>query len=391
MREFWDIFLVFLRLGLTSFGGPVAHLGYFHAELVQRRGWLSEERYAELLALCHFLPGPASSQLGYSIGLQRGGALGGLAAWLGFTLPSAVLMTLGAVWWRMGIGAEIPGFWAGLKAAAVAVVAHALWQMSARLCRQRWQWPLIVASAVLLWIVPAAVTQMVVLVLCTWIGWVQRRPDTGSMPRLSSQGKTGLISGILLVLMLIGLPAWAQWSGRLELQTAADFFRAGTLVFGGGHVVLPWLEQSVLASERVTPEAFMAGYGMAQALPGPLFTFASYLGALLAPEGTWTVLFWSFGALVMIFLPGFLWLHLALPHWDRIRSFQGADQAMAGAHAAVAGLLLAALIDPVAKVGITGWVTAGVAAGSWILLSRSRVPVWAIVMLAGLSGWWLMP
>lgn len=382
-----EVLAVFVRLGLTSFGGPVAHLGYFRDEIVGRRRWMDEATYADLVALCQFLPGPASSQVGISIGMARAGVLGGLAAWLGFTLPSAVALTLFA----LGVGAlgdAAGGGWLqGLKVVAVAVVAQAVWGMATKLAPDGPRATIAILAAVVLLIWPAVLVQVAVLLVAGLLGWRLLGTSTGGQGAplpIRVPPALALASAALLPLGLLGLPALAAATDSQGLGLFSAFFRAGSLVFGGGHVVLPLLEESVVPPGWVTAEQFIAGYGAAQAVPGPLFTFAAFLGASSAvpPSG------WAGAALATagIFLPSFLLLWAALPVWGRLRGAAWAQSALAGVNAAVVGLLLAALYDPVITSAIRGPLDVALALAAFGALQLWKVPPWAVVALSALVG-----
>ena len=386
-----EIFLVALRLGCTSFGGPVAHLAYFRKEYVERRGWLDEEHYADLVALGQFLPGPASSQVGFGVGYLQRGLPGGLAAWLGFTLPSAVLM----IAFAYGVGAlgdlSAAGWLKGLKAAAVAVVAQAVWQMWRNLCPDLPRSLLAGAAAGVLIVVPQAWSQVAVIAAGAIIGWAwlrvgpplvggpQAASPTGPAP---SAGPTfGAICLLLFVVLLLGLPALVRITNNPLLEVADKFYRTGALVFGGGHVVLPLLEREVVAPGLVTPDQFLAGYGAAQAVPGPLFTFAAYLGTVMLGGGAGGL--WALGA---IFLPALLVMAGAMPFWERLRRRNDAQAALRGANAAVVGVLLAALYHPVGTSGLTDSRSTALAVAAFVLLQVARLPAWAVVLLAAAAG-----
>jgi chromate transporter len=382
-----EVLAAFLRLGLTSFGGPVAHLGYFREEIVGRRRWVDEATYADLVALCQFLPGPASSQVGISLGMARAGLLGGLAAWTGFTLPSALAMTLFA----LGVGAlgdtAGSGWLQGLKVVAVAVVAQAVWAMATKLCPDRPRATIALAAAATLLVWPAALVQVAALVAGGLIGWRLLRAAGGTagagLPIRVPRALT-LASVALLALGLLGLPALAAATGSQAVALFSAFFRAGSLVFGGGHVVLPLLEASVVTPGWVTAEQFTAGYGAAQAVPGPLFTFAAYLGAIAGgPPGPWAG---AALAVAGIFLPSFLMLWAALPAWGRLRSAPQAQAALAGVNAAVVGLLLAALYDPVITSAIRGPLDVALALAAFGALQLWKAPPWAVVAASALAG-----
>lgn len=378
-----EVFFVFLRLGLTSFGGPVAHLGYFRGEFVERRGWLTERAYADLVALAQFLPGPASSQVGMALGLLRAGGPGLLAAWVGFTLPSALLMVafaLGVA--RFGNGAEA-GWLTGLKVAAVAVVAQAVAGMWGSLVggdRVRAALALGVAALLVVW--PAAGIQVGALLVCALVGWrfLPGAAAEASLPpvpvsRRVGAGLLALCGGLLLALPLLAAlgPGWALFGTT---------FGAGALVFGGGHVVLPLLEAGFVP-ESVTPSTFLAGYGAANAVPGPLFTFATYLGAAQTALPAWA------GAMVAtlgIFLAGGLLMVGALPFWAALSARPAARSALAGLNAGVVGLLLAALYHPVFTAGIRDPRHLALALLAYAALTAGRWPAWAVVGVCAAVG-----
>lgn len=340
------MFRVFLRLGCTSFGGPVAHLGYFRAELVERRGWLDEAAYADIVALCQFLPGPASSQVGVSLGILRAGLPGGLAAWCGFTLPSAFLLIAFAYGVAQAGDLSHAAWLHGLKTVAVAVVAQAVWGMARTLCPDRKRVTLAIAAAVLALAVPSAFGQVGAIAAGAAYGWgfIREPPRITGQLGFTLSRRLAIASLVLFAVLLLVLPL-AATTGSHVLDLFARFYRSGSLVFGGGHVVLPLLQQSVVPPGWIGDDGFLAGYGAAQAVPGPLFTFAAYLDAAMAPLPNG----WLGGllCLVAIYLPSFLLLIGVLPFWDKLRQ-QGAVQAMLrGVNAAVVGILLAALYTPV--------------------------------------------
>jgi chromate transporter len=381
-----EIFAVATRLGLTSFGGPVAHLGYFREEYVVRRRWLDEATYADLVALCQFLPGPASSQVGIAIGITRGGLLGGLAAWLGFTLPSAIALVLFAYGLR-GLGAADAGWLHGLKVAAVAVVALAVWGMARSLASDRARATIAIVSAfcALLW--PTGVGQVAIIAAAALVGlWLL--PTSAAPPtavRLVPVSRTlGVAALVVFFGLLIALPIARQITGSQALALFDSFFRVGSLVFGGGHVVLPLLQAEVVPPGWVTSEAFVAGYGAAQAVPGPLFTFAAYLGAVMGPPPTG--LAGAAIALVAIFLPSFFMIVGALPFWDTLRGRSSFQSALRGINAAVVGLLLAALYQPVWTSAIHGPADVGLALAALGLLAFWKAPAWLVVVLAAAAG-----
>ena len=384
-----EVFRIFLGLGLTSFGGPVAHLGYFRDAFVVRRQWLSERAYADLVALCQFLPGPASSQVGMAIGLQRAGYLGLLAAWVAFTLPSAVVLVAFA-YGADALGAEAGTGWIqGLKAAAVAVVAHAVLGMARTLAPDKERAAIAVLGMILVLLIPSAIGQVLVIVTGVLIGLAWLRPGTQKAEHDDSlavpvRRRTGLAFLVLFLLLLAVLPALAALTSSGAVSLVDSFYRAGSLVFGGGHVVLPLLEAETVQAGLVDRDAFLAGYGAAQAVPGPLFTFAAYLGAITqtAPTG----LLGAALALLAIFLPSALLIIGGLPFWDSLRRSPRAQRALAGIGAAVVGLLAAALYDPVFTEGITSPIAMAVAAAAFVALTAWKLPAWAVVLAASLIG-----
>jgi len=378
------VFTAFLRLGCVAFGGPVAHLGYFREVFVERRRWLDERAYGELVALAQFLPGPASSQVGMAIGLTRAGVPGALAAWLGFTLPSAVLMigfAAGIVAAQDALGT---GWLHGLKIAAVAVVARALWGMAARLCPDARRASFAVAAAVVVTTVPGAVGQLAAIGLAGLAGVAVLRaeagvPDTGALA-VPLGRTTGAVLLAAFALLLAALPAVAGLAGGGPLAIADAVYRAGALVFGGGHVVLPLLQAEVVPTGLLDRESFLAGYGAAQALPGPLFTFGAYLGTAIGGAAG------AAAGLIGIFLPGFLLMLGALPFWARLRRYTTAAAALTGVNAGVVGLLAAALYDPVWTSTIHRPADFALALTAFLLLAAWRVPPALVVGLCALAG-----
>lgn len=381
-----EVFWTALRLGCTSFGGPIAHLGYFEREYVRRRGWLSAEVYSGLVALCQLLPGPASSKVGFLVGLHRAGWPGAGAAWLGFTLPSALLMYAGAVAVPLVQGPLLLPLIHGLKLAAVAVVAQAVWSMARRLCPD-WQRALIaVAAAALALGLGGAATQLLALAAGAGAG-ILLCHDIGDLvpPAALPVGRTGAWAALALFLLLfIGLSAAAMYFPHGAAALASAFYRCGALVFGGGHVVLPLLRDALVPAGWIGDERFLAGYGMAQAIPGPLFTFSAYLGAAVAPPGCGAV--WAALALLLIFLPGLLLAVAGAGLWNRLGRRRRVLAALAGVNAAVVGILGAALYAPVAITAILKPADAAVAVAGLLLLERWKAPPLAAVALcAGLS------
>ena len=373
-----EVLRVFLKLGLTSFGGPVAHLGYFRREFVVRRAWLDERAYADLVALSQFLPGPASSQTGFAIGLMRAGYLGGLAAWAGFTLPSAAAMTLFAYGEGALRGPVGDGLMHGLKLVAVAIVAQAVMGMAQTLCPDRPRATIAVLALILTAFTPAAWAQIVVILLGALAGFFVCRQSAdiafaGPEPPVSR--RMG-IAFAALYFALLALSLVPMRAGTAAL--AAAFYRSGALVFGGGHVVLPLLRAAVVGPGWVSDGAFLAGYGVAQAVPGPLFTFAAYLGAVASvpPGGVLGAML----ALVAIFAPGLLLMTAALVFWRDLRARNDARAAMAGVNAAVVGLLASALYNPVWTSAVRGPVDFAIAAAGFVALIVGRAPPLLVVV-----------
>ena len=383
------VLAAFARLGCTSFGGPIAHLGYFRAEFVTRRGWLAEAEYADIVALCQFLPGPASSQVAVSLGLLRAGLPGGFAAWLGFTAPSALALILFAYGVNRVAALAQAGWVHGLKIVAVAVVAQAVWGMARSLCPDRERASLAVGAAVLALAVPSAAGQIGAIAIGGLIGWRLLPPPAAAA---APAGRIGfalprLVAPVALALffvLLAGLPVVAAASGLHVAALVDRFYRAGALVFGGGHVVLPLLQRAVVPPGWISPTGFLAGYGAAQAVPGPLFTFAAYLGAAMRPGPSG----WLGGIVCLgaIYLPSFLLLLGVLPYWDRLRGVAPVQAALRGVNAAVVGLLLAALYTPVWTSAITGPASFAIGLAAFLLLVAWRVPPWLVVGLGAAAG-----
>lgn len=388
-----EVLVVFTRLGLTSFGGPVAHVGYFREELVERRGWLDETTFADLVALCQFLPGPASSQIGIALGTARAGLLGGILAWIGFTMPSAILMFLFALGLMTLGGDGTAGWLHGLKVVAVAVVTQAVWNMAKNLTPDALRGTFALIAAVLLLLWPTTWMQLLVILLGGLAGWFWLEPSpsttaTHGLP-IRVPALLSWASGLLLLGGLVALPILVATSNNQTLALFDAFFRAGALIFGGGHVVLPLLEQYVVTPGWVSRADFIAGYGAAQAMPGPMLSFAAYLGAMSgpAPNG----LIGASIALVGIFLPSFLLIWASLPIWSRLRNAFGAQAVLRGINAAVVGILLAALYNPVITSAIRGPHDVALALLAFAALQLWRVPPWAVVMLTAGGGMLLLP
>ncbi len=384
----WAVFLIFLRLGLTSFGGPIAHLSYFRDEFVSRRRWLSERSYADLVALCQFLPGPASSQVGIALGLSRAGFPGALAAWAGFTLPSAIMLVLFALGISTWHNALPAGVLHGLKVVAVAVVAQAVWGMGRNLCTDATRISIAAASACIVLFWPYAWGQVGVIAGAAVVGLALFAPTQNiahdPLP-ISVSRRVGMVALSLFFGLLIGLPiALEAWPNQ-TLAMINAFYRAGSLVFGGGHVVLPLLQAATVPSGWVANETFLAGYGATQAVPGPLFTFAAFIGASMsAPPSGWI------GAsicLIAIFVPSFLLVVGALPFWELLRRSVRTQAALAGVNAAVVGLLLAALYQPVWTSAVFRPEDFGLTLIAFVAAMFWQLPAWLVVLGCSAAGW----
>jgi chromate transporter len=382
-----EVFAAFLRLGLTSFGGPVAHIGYFRDAFVARRKWLSEDAFAELVALCQFLPGPASSQVGFAIGLIRGGAAGALAAWLGFTLPSAVLMTAFAFGAGALKGPLAQGLLHGLKLVAVAVVAQAVLGMARSLAPDARRAAIALVAIGVVTMVSAGLGQVGAIGFGALLGLALRRGADAAPPDVLARtvpAWAGLAALGLFAALLVAGPIAERATGSLAIAHFDAFYRSGALVFGGGHVVLPLLDAAVVGPGWVDPSRFLAGYGAAQAVPGPLFTFAAYLGAVMRPppHGLPGALL----GLAGIFLPGLLALIAALPFWGRMRAWPSAQAAMRGANAAVVGILASALYSPVWTSAVNDRADFAAVAAGFLLLTLFRAPPAVVVALGAAAG-----
>ena len=383
-----ETFEAFLKLGFISFGGPVAHIGYFHQEFVVKRQWLNDEAFSDLVALCHFLPGPSSSQLVFALGMRRAGLPGAMIASLCFTLPSAILMIL------FGYGVAVlgnlnqAGWLHGLKLAAVAVVAQAVWNMGRKLCPDRIRLTLCIGVAAAILAHPGSLTQIGMIAVGAILGWWFYRHEKAQNRAPSKlHVRAHLIAGSCLVLflgILLGLPIIAAATHSKTLAVFDSFYRAGALVFGGGHVALPLLRAEVVPRGWVNDDIFLAGYGAAQALPGPLFTFSAYLGTVMQPGPR----AWINGlmCLLAIFLPAWLVLGGTLPFWESLRKKASMQAAMRGANAAVVGVLLAALYMPVISQGVKTGSDASAVLAAFCLLEIYKLPTWSIVLLAAFSG-----
>jgi chromate transporter len=385
-RSFLEVLGVFLRLGVTSFGGPIAHLGYFRSEFVERRKWLDEAAYTDIIALCQFMPGPASSQVGIILGMLRAGFAGGLAAWVGFTMPSALAL----IAFAYGVGClgdmSHVAWLHGLKIVAVAVVAQAVWGMARNLCPDRERATIAVAATLLTLAVPSASGQIGAIVAGGVIGWLflSGVNNTTATPLAIPISRGMAIASLTLFsTLLFGLPLLAKATADHTMELISSFYRSGSLVFGGGHVVLPLLQQAVVPRGWIDNDAFLAGYGAAQAVPGPLFTFAAYLGTTMkaAPNG------WGGGliCLAAIYLPSFLLLIAALPFWDALRHRAGVQSALKGINATVVGILLGALYTPVWTSAIFAPADFGLGVLAFLLLVFWQTPPWLVVVL-GAAG-----
>jgi chromate transporter len=389
-----EVALAFLKLGLSSFGGPIAHLGYFRSEFVERRRWLSDADYADLVALCQFLPGPASSQVGMALGMMRAGWLGSLLAWLAFTLPSAILLTLLAL--GLGTGNPsaglLPGLFHGLKIVAVAVVAQAVWGMAKSLCPDRARTGMATLAAAALLLFSGAWTQLLVIAAGAILGWYWLPADAvpasaaGQALRAPISRRCGAWLLALFFALLLLLPLAAHLWPSPALQAVQAFYQAGALVFGGGHVVLPLLQSAVQAPGWVSADQFLTGYAAAQAVPGPLFTLAAYLGALLPLGHGLNGVGGALLALLAIFAPAALLVLGALPFWEQLRGHMGMRRALAGINASVVGVLGAALYDPVWTSAIHGHLDLALALICYGMLSWLRLAPLAVVLFGALAG-----
>ncbi len=381
-KRLLEVLTVSTKLGLTSFGGPIAHLGYFHNEYIRRRNWLDEQTYADLVALCQFLPGPASSQVGIGIGILRAGILGGVVAWLGFTLPSVIALILFA-FFLTGFDIGSAGWIHGLKIVAVVVVADAVWSMGRKLApdRSRATIAAVAAATALLW--HTAYSQVTIIIFAGLLGWWLYSGNAATPAARTSVPISKWTGAAVLALyfgLLIALPVLRQATEHQWVAVFDSFYRPGSLVFGGGHVVLPLLEREVVPVGWVSKEEFLAGYGAAQAVPGPLFTFAAYLGTMLGG------VYGAGVAVAGIFAPAFLLITGALPYWNTLRSSPKVQGALVGINAAVVGILLAALYDPLWTSAILKPADFALAALLFLMLVFWRVPPWIVVVTGALGG-----
>jgi chromate transporter len=390
-----EVGAAFFKLGLISFGGPIAHLGYFRDEFVSRRGWLNDEAYADLVALCQFLPGPASSQVAFALGMMRAGLAGAVAASVCFTLPSAVLMIAFAYGITRATDLVHAGWLHGLKLAAVVVVAQAVWGMGRKLCTDTARVSIGIAAAVATLAAPGAWSQVAVIAGGALLGWLvsggtvrETRPVGGREPRWA-RGHTGAMVALAAFLVLLAaLPLLASWTGSRPIAEIDSFYRSGSLVFGGGHVVLPLLREEVVPRGWISDDAFLAGYGVAQAVPGPLFTFAAYLGTVMhGGPNAWLGGVWC---LIAIFLPAWLLIGGTLPFWRHLREEAWAQGALRGANAAVVGVLLAALYTPVFTAAVAGRRDMAAVIAGFGALQFWKAPPWAVVVGMAAVGHWVL-
>lgn len=386
-----DVFATALKLGLTSFGGPVAHIGFFRNEYVTRKKWLDEQEYADIVALCQFLPGPASSQVGMAIGMKHAGWAGGVLAWLGFTLPSALALLVFALLVQ-SMDVSGVGWLHGLKLVAVAVVAQAVWGMAKSLTPDAKRATLAILSTVVVLLFPSPWTQIVVIVCAgvigvVWLHSIRSEQSTVgvNLTSLTLQSKRNAFSAFaLFIILLLGLPVVASFYPSMTTQVMASFYKVGSLVFGGGHVVLPLLQSEVVSNHWLTNDEFITGYSAAQAVPGPLFTFSSYIGAAMSTG--WEGVGYSFLALIFIFLPSYLLVASSLPFWDIIRTKPLFHSALLGINAAVVGVLLAALYDPIWTTSIFTAVDFAFVLCTFGLLVLWKCPAWIVVLSAAVVG-----
>ncbi|MEC5405988.1 chromate efflux transporter [Paraburkholderia sp. MPAMCS5] len=387
-----EVLLVFLKLGLTSFGGPIAHIGYFRREFVEQRRWLDDETFTDLVGLCQFLPGPASSQVGFSIGLLRAGWLGGFAAWCGFTLPSVALLIAFAIAAPELGGPVGSGLIHGLKLVAVAVVAQAVWDMARRLCPDHRRAGIALLTMGILAVLTTVYAQLIAIVLGALLGIVLCRSSAsasaGALRPHTHEFRVSRTVGMLALILFCGLlfvlPGLSAYDNTHAVRVFDAFYRSGALVFGGGHVVLPLLQQETVVTGWVSPNDFLAGYGAAQAVPGPLFTFAAFLGWIMSgsPNHGWGALL----AVAGIFLPGLLLVLAALPYWQALRAHPSMAAVLSGVNAAVVGLLATALYSPVWTSAVRSGIDFAVASAGFFLLTRWKVPPLAVVVLSAVAG-----
>lgn len=387
IKRLLEILFVATRLGITSFGGPIAHIGYFREEYVNRRGWLDENSYTDIVSLCQVLPGPTSSQVGIVVGMWRAGFIGGVIAWLGFTLPSAIVLMLFAVSVGNADSLSAYGWLHGLKIMAVAVVALAVWGMARTICTDRTRYTISVISVIFILLIANQLTQIGVIVFGAIAGWLFLRHEVQYVQpndRIMIPKAIAIASLVVFVSLLIFLPVARQLTTEPSLAIVDSFYRAGSLVFGGGHVVLPMLQSEVIEPGWVSQDIFLAGYGAAQAIPGPLFTFAAYLGSAM---GQFKYPFVNgLMSLSAIYLPSFLLIVGVIPFWNDLRSMERFRGILAGVNASVVGLLMAALYDPIWISAVKIPSDAAILVGLIFLLTVLKWPVWSVVSISAIVG-----
>jgi chromate transporter len=382
-----EVLRIFTKLGVTCFGGPIAHIGYFRHEFVVRRQWLDNAAYANLVGLCQFLPGPASSQVGFSLGLMRAGYLGGLAAWTGFTLPSAILLVLFAYLGHALHGPVALGVLHGFKLVAVAIVANAVRSMARALCPDLQRASIAVVAGLIVLMTASSVAQIVAITLGGIAGfWLCRAdPIASSSPIIIHVSRSvGFAALAIFIVLLGGLPVLHSITGSEGVALFDAFYRSGALVFGGGHVVLPLLHEAVVAPGWISDDTFLIGYGATQAVPGPLFTFSAYLGTLVAisPHGV----LGAITSLIAIFLPGLLVLTGALPFWEEFRRRASAQAIVHGVNASVVGLLGAALYNPVWTGAVRAPSDVALVVVGFLALALWRLPPWTVIVFLAATG-----
>ncbi|QPC47423.1 chromate efflux transporter [Mangrovibacillus cuniculi] len=382
-KNYKEIISASTKLGFTSFGGPVAHLAYFRNEYIEKRNWMDEKAYADIIALCQFLPGPASSQVGIAIGMVRGGLLGGFLSWFGFTMPSVIALMLFALFVQ-GSGVNVDGIIHGLKLVAVAVVAQALVGMGKNLAPDRERMTIAALAAITTLLIPSAIGQIGIIVVAGVIGFAlyrNQKVQEGVDLALSIKKSTGVIALTIFFALLVILPILRTVFDSVYVAIFDTFYRVGSIVFGGGHVVLPMLEREVVPVGWMSDSTFLAGYGAAQAVPGPLFTLSSYLGAIM--EGIPGALL----ATAAMFLPSFLLIIGVLPFWNSIRKKPTFTAALMGVNAAVVGILLAALYDPIFTSSVIEVWDFVIVIVAYVALQSWKVPAWLVVLLTAVAGW----
>jgi len=387
-RPITEIIAAFTKLGFTSFGGPVAHMSFFRVEFVEKRKWLSESAYADLVALCQFLPGPSSSQVGFALGLQRGGLLGGIAAFAAFTLPSAIFLVLFALSADTLTGLFGTGLVHGLKIVATAVVAQAILGMSKSLCTTQITATIAILALLIVTVVVGPIGQISAIMFGALVGRFAIKVEQHGTDGTNSPMHIPVIAShfalFIFAILLFGLPLLAQLSNDMHIELFDSFYRAGALVFGGGHVVLPLLETEVVGSGLVSKDNFLAGYGMTQAAPGPIFSFAAFLGAASAPiPGAITN---AVIATIAIFLPGFLLVYAIMPYWQKFRNLPSAKALLLGANAAVVGLLGAAFFSPIWQSTVLAPLDFALVAAAFVGLTKFRIPPWLMVLTGAIIG-----